>query len=328
MQRFTAAHQGLSMKRSHRCHSPGIILILLAVGLFAGCAAKQAGQAAAPQAVSPKTDRPETGTPPAAADESIESGVTMAYKMPVGTVMRYRSTIDFKETLSARGRARTQEMSRPMEFTMKVLEPADGNHRLGVHIDSLHGTLVMMGREMTREMGEVYEGGFEMVVTPWGEEISLPGAQDVRWRMGPADSQSVGPDFQAFFPDLPREPVEIGDSWTSEDTIVDESRPSPAMHLNNVHTFKGFETVDGVDCARITTVMKGEWGGEERFAQQNMFYEGVLFGTSTWYFAMEQGALIRANTRIRMIGQASLAGSREDVAPLEREINVEARLIP
>jgi hypothetical protein len=188
-------------------------------------------------------------------------------------------------------------------------------------------TLEMMGRTLPRDVSEVHGKSFEMILSPRGEVQSLAGAEKVTFQMGPGYPESVVPDFQAFFPRLPDGPVQVGDTWASAHTVNDEARSAPAMHLEFVHTLKGFETIDGLECAKVTSVVDGSLEGAEPYDRKQMEYEGSVFGSGTWYFAPEEGLLVRTSTRLQAEGQATPSGRPDMSVPVKREHFIETRLV-
>ena len=89
-----------------------------------------------------------------------------------------------------------------------------------------------------------------MVLSPLGSEVDVSGAEAITYDIA-GETRNLSSGFKMFFPDLPGKPVKIGDTWPSS-AGTDEKTGSMKIQidLQNVNTLEGFETVDGMECAR------------------------------------------------------------------------------
>jgi hypothetical protein len=66
------------------------------------------------------------------------------------------------------------------------------------------------------------------------------------------------------------------------------------IQLQNVHTLEGFETVDGMECARVSTQVTGTISGSGNQMGQDMTFSGTSKGKGVWHFAIKEGIYVKA----------------------------------
>jgi len=133
-----------------------------------------------------------------------------------------------------------------------------------------------------------------------------------------------------MFPDVAGKPVEIGDTWITTDGVTDKAEGSEmTLTFESVNTLAGFETVDGYECARITTVFTGTIKASGKEGPADVTSEGNLEGTSVWHFAHKEGILVRdvtEGTGSMMIHAVAPQGEMDIPATLETRF--ETRIVP
>jgi len=102
--------------------------------------------------------------------------------------------------------------------------------------------------------------------------------------------------FSDLLPTLPDGNIKIGDTWTLEDV----KRWSADLIKSNIkaesiNTFDGFETVQGMECVRIKSQVKGTYYGTGKLEGQDFKASGEdSDGTMTWYFAYKKGIFVKS----------------------------------
>jgi hypothetical protein len=135
-----------------------------------------------------------------------------------------------------------------------------------------------------------------------GRVLSVSGLEDLEQQIGQSIEMTQGlqQQFQAL---LPSQEVDIGSSWTTEQS--QEIPDFGEMKFQTKYTLAGFERVKGYDCARIdlnmtgSVIGKGTGGAgaaEEMaglpFEDMSMDLSGNLSGDGVVYFAPDEGKLI------------------------------------
>jgi hypothetical protein len=140
---------------------------------------------------------------------------------------------------------------------------------------------------------------------------------------------NVSDDFKAFFPNLPEEPVKIGDRWSTTQYLKDMAfNSAQKIVLESVHTLTAVETIDGMECAKITTVMHGmlEELGERMTRTPEMVAR--LDGTGTWYVAYQEGLLVRTSMTLRGSGEMKSGEFQGMPRPMAQVMTIDSRLLP
>jgi hypothetical protein len=282
-----------------------VLLVFLAIGLSAGCAAKK-----------------QTWGDP-------RTGLLLTYRMPEDQSLRYESTIEQTHSMRGMGgQSRSFDADRLIEVSMTSDGVDEGNHQLTITIDHMEYLLESPRGEMGREVSEIEGKSFAMVLSSQGEELNLSGADAVVYDLGPAGRQSVEDMFVTFFPDLAPEPVRVGETWKTTSTTTDKAYSSgTTVNLESVNTFEGLETVDGVECVKITSVMTGSMEGASADPREIPAVAGTVEGTGVWFFAYKKGVLVKMNTRIRVTGEMTMGGQQGIPMPMTQETTVETRLL-
>jgi hypothetical protein len=299
-------------RRSYKGAALFVLPLLFTVLLPTGCAAKQA----------------VVQEPPAANPGSPE-GLALGYGFREGKPLTYRSTSQLNETTEMAGGTRSRKIDRTIEFTVMPEATGREGHRLVITIDAMTASLSMMNRDMKREVGEVIGKSFEIALSPLGEESTLSGTEQLQYQLGPTDNESIVPDFDGLFPSLPRQSIQQGATWSGTKTIADISGGDVTITLESVHTLTGFETIHGMECAKITTTLKGDLSGKATQERETFEVGGSVSGRAVWYFAHGPGILVRSSRTIRTSGDVTQSGDRRPTSvPVTRELKVETEFIP
>jgi hypothetical protein len=311
------------MKRSYLYH---ITILVLAVGLLGGCAAKQDAGTASPAA--------QVAEEQAAASQEPwgdrDSGLIMTYRLPEGEPLKYQSTRGFIESVEIMGRTDGMSSTTVTELTIAQAETAETDLQLSVTVDQMHATVNAMGREIPRPVGEMIGKSFEMTLSPLGEVKEFGGTEQLGYRVGPFGNRSIETDFEDFFPMLADRPLQVGDQWSSKASVTDTRDASMTLETTSVNTFAGFETVDGVECIKITAQVSGTLTGEAKDAHIDITFDGAYEGSDVWYFSYEEGLLVSRESSGRLRGSAFDARAQAGkgmTVPMNREFSNDIRLV-
>lgn len=261
------------------------ILIVLVISIMAGCAAK-------------KTLWGDT-----------EKGLILTYRMEGDDVFQYKTSADQIQSFEVMGQTMENENLVTMMFSVKPKESSDQNLLLDVTIDSMEMNLSSPQGEYSPDLSSIFGKSFAMHLTHLGKEIDVSGADSIQYSL-PNGKRSLQSSFNAIFPDLAEKTVKIGDTWNSKDDIVSkEGNIEVHIVIDNLNTLAGLETMKGLECVKITTVINGTLAGEGEQMGNDMAFEGDVKGKATWYFAYKKGLFVKMSTEavseidIEVIGQ-------------------------
>ena len=278
--------------------------VFLAIGLLAGCAAKEA---------------PVYGDP--------QTGVILQYRMPEGQVLKYDSWGETHQVSDVMGQTIETDISSSMAFTIESKGQEENNHQLTITIDGMSLKVQSTTGELEPDMSTVIGKSFDMVFSSLGKEVELIGADAIEYDLGPEGTRNISTGFQDIFPNLAGRAVKIGDTWPDESTITEKSDTGDTtIHVTGTNTVVGFETVDGMECVKLTA--EGSGTIESRGEQQGMelVTTGEIKGTATWFFAYKEGIFVKQINEGTVEGIIDVPSQGVQI-PYTRESTAEIKLI-
>jgi hypothetical protein len=254
------------------------------------------------------------------------SAVTLAYQFPDGKTLSYRSASSEKQYMQVGGQDLTTSTESSLEFTAKPKSSKDGVHGIAVTIDAMKIRMQGPQGDQSPALDHIPGKGFDMSLTRLGKETDTSGAAAITYVLG-TSSRDLSSRFQAFFSDLPDRPVKQGDTWPSQDSVTEKTGGGDIfISLNHVNTLDGFETIDGVECARIKTESKGTVKGNLEEGGASLTLDGTMTATATWHFAIKQGFLVKSDSKGALSGSLAVAQANMTIA-VTGESTEEVRLV-
>ena len=223
------------------------------------------------------------------------ASAVLEYKMPTGRTLTYQSKSEETQVMEVMGQSMDTHATNNSTVTFKAKGPKDNNLLLGVSIDEMAASFTSSAAgDMSPDMSSLKGKTFDMVLSALGSEIDVSAAEAIKYDMAGA-TRNIASGFKMFFPDLPDKPVKVGDTWPSN-AGIDEDMGEIKMRLDfkNVNTLEGFETVDGLECARVSTAVTGTLTGSGNQQGMDMTFAGTTKGKETWYFAIKEGLFIKS----------------------------------
>jgi len=278
-------------------------VIILAVVAMAGCAAKK-----------------EMKIEP-------EPGLSLMYRMPADQVLKYQMTNESTQNLEIMGQSMKIETSKAYGFSIKSKGMQEGNHKLeftinsaAIHVESPQGGVPV-------SVDAVLGKSFDMTFSPLGEELDLAGAKALKYSM-PQGEQSIAPDFQIVFPNLPGKPMEIGDTWSGKDTLnIEEGDSRLKIDMDILNTLEGFETIEGMECVKVVSKITGTVDGQGKQEGMDLVTKGDLKGTDTWYFAYKDGILVKVASDVDVDATVTGTGLQNITIPLKQKAHTDIILV-
>ena len=223
-----------------------------------------------------------------------DTGLILKYQMPEGLVLKYESVSTMTQTLDVMGQIQEIEGETESSVTYTSKGQSGSNHELTATLNKMDMYFATSQGEVTPDVSEAVGKSFEVVLSPFGEELELIGVSDLKVDMGPDGVQDLAGEFQDSFPDLAENPVKIGDTWTSTVPVTQTgSSGESTMTFTHVYTLEGFEEVDGYECVKLTIDTTGTYEGTTEQGGMELISGGTLEGTGTCHFAYKEGLFIK-----------------------------------
>lgn len=281
------------------------IPVVIVIGFLAGCAAKSA----APWG-DPKT------------------GLILQYRMAENQVLKYQTSAEQTQNMQIMGQSIDTQSSSESGYSVQSKGLKEDNHLLRVTIDSMDVNISSPQGDLSPDTSSVIGKGFDMTLSPLGKELEVSGAASIEYDLGAAGTRSIESSFQAVFPDLAGRPVKLGDTWTSTDTITEKTdQLEVRIIFESVNTLEGFETVDGLECVKVTAGITGTIEGEGEQMGLGLTVKGDLEGKGTWYFAYKEGILVKDTTNFSSDSTITTSGAQAMTIPVSQESKIETKLI-
>jgi hypothetical protein len=228
--------------------------VILIIGLLAGCAAKTADIWGDPK-----------------------TGLVLQYRMQDNQMLKYQSTGVQIQNIEVMGQSIDTETNSSNAISVVFKGLKEGNLLLGVTIDSMSVDVQSTQGNLSPDMSSVMGKNFEMVLSPLGKELELPGAESITYSMGQAGERSVNTNFQTIFPDMAGRPVKFGDTWISTDTVTEKSGMGEViLNFESVNTLAAFETVNGQECVKVTAEVTGTLDGKGEQMGAELTFKGDI----------------------------------------------------
>jgi hypothetical protein len=225
---------------------------------------------------------------------SAPASAVLEYKMPAGRVLTYQAKSEEAQVMDVMGQTMDTHTTSASTFTFKAKGRKDKDFLMATTIDDMSASVTSAQGDMSPDMTSVKGKSFDLVLSPLGSEVDVSGAEAITYAIA-TETRNIASGFKTFFPDLPGKAVKVGDTWPSSDA-VEEKTGSMTIQLQfqNVHTLEAFETVDGMECARVSSQVTGTISGSGNQMGQDMTFSGTSKGKNVWYFAVKEGIYVKA----------------------------------
>jgi len=257
-----------------------------------------------------------------------DTGLILKYRMAEGQVLTYESSDYKSEVNEVMGQEYETETTGTSKISFKSVGMKEGAHQLETTVEDMSLDIESPQMNLSPDLSPVIGKSFVMSLSSLGEELDVSGAEGLEYELGPIGNRNLLITFQIFFPNLPENPIKVGESWTSTYTIDDKSASmSINVTLESVNTVDGFEIIDGLECVRINADVRGTVGGEGSQEGAKLDIQGQLTGADTWYFAYKEGVYVSMISNASVDVTIEVSGPVTMTIPGTQEIQSELKLV-
>ena len=258
----------------------------------------------------------------------LDTGLILEYRMSEGDPVSYTFTSSSIQTMEIQGQSIPIESVETLSFSAEPKGVIDDGFALGITIDGLTVRVSSPQGEMEADTDDVVGESFDMTLSKLGVEGGLPDQDALQYSIGPEGPKSVITGFSVIFPDLPEGAITVGDTWPTTVEIVERSDEGDVVIvIDAMNTLEGFETVAGLECARISLVLTGtiEGSGVQQGAAWTM--QSDMEGVGEWYFAYKEGIVVRDITEGTADGAIVVSSPNGEMTiPVSREYEMVTEL--
>jgi hypothetical protein len=228
---------------------------------------------------------------------------TLSYKFIEGKEVKYLNTEKIIQTLDINGQQMDVNVNGMVACSVKSKGSKDGNISLEVRIDSIEQFIDSPQGSAGGKVPDVKGKVFNMVLSPSGKEIDISEAKLIAVNIEGVGQSDAAESFNDFFPDLPAGTISPGFTWTTKDSISSGSTAnSMVLTVKADNKFEGYEIVDGVNCAKISSTIAGTRIQNTETMGMSLVVTGPYTGTSLIYFAVDEGYLLKQTVTSKLTG--------------------------
>jgi hypothetical protein len=234
--------------------------------------------------------------------EKSSDGIKLEYNFPADKQLSYSSSTTIDMSMDINGSSMQVNVAVVLACTINSNGKENENIKLNVRIDTLSQKIDSPQGSDGGIVESLAGKSFTMLLATNGKEVDVTEAEKLTYTSQGSET-NASQSFLEYFPDLPSGILKPGDTWTTNDTIKNKGTSmsmKQIIHADN--KFEGVVTIDGIECAKITAMLKGtrEQSGET----QGMEIEtkGDFTGTSELYFAIKEGYLIKETINSKLTG--------------------------
>lgn len=241
-------------------------------------------------------------------DEVIpKEGVKLVYNYPSDKTFKYFTDTKIVQDMDVNGQSMLVNIAMYMGCEVKSAGRQGENLNLEIKIDSMAQNIESPQGIAGGPISDVKGKVFNMIISPSGKTIDITGASKITYTIEGSGESTLAQSFLNYFPVLPKDPVKIGDTWTSNDTIESKT-PSNTMWMpvESSYKFEGIEKIDGIDCAKISATLSGSRKMTTQSQGMEIRTNGPFTGTQILLFAVKEGYFIKESVVSKMTGNIEI----------------------
>jgi hypothetical protein len=238
-----------------------------------------------------------------AMSQNTAGPVKLVYNYPADKSINYAGKSTMAQIMDVQGQTMQTDVNSAMNCSVKATGKQEDNLKLAIVVDTLGQTTNSPMGSSGGAMQDVMGKTFNIIISPEGKPVDISEATSLVYNVEGSGESNLSQSMSDFFPVLPSRPVTSGDVWDMSDSI---STKSSAMTMkvvdNTINKLEGFENIDGIDCAKISSQHSGMWTMAVQSQGMDIFIKGPFTGTSEWLFAVKEGYFIKNSSTTKMTG--------------------------
>jgi hypothetical protein len=156
-----------------------------------------------------------------------------------------------------------------------------------------------------------------IIISPEGRIVDISGAAGLVYNVEGSGESNMSQTFSDFFPVLPSKEISVGDTWNATDSISTNSSAMTMKTIDNTaNKCEGFESLNGIECAKISTQHSGTITMHITSQGNDIFIKGPFTGTSEYLFAIKEGYFIKMTSATKVNGNLDMTSPQEMSFPI------------
>jgi hypothetical protein len=249
--------------------------------------------------------------------EGQNNTMKLAYNASSGKNLQYESNTSITQTMDINGQTMNVLVNTFLGYKLKMLENIAGNIKYNITVDSLKMSVDAMQGATNSRIKEIEGKSFDIILTPAGKVVDISEAEKIQYSIENQGAVTLAQSFRDIFPILPGKAVKPGDTWSAVDTITNQSSAaSTTQIIESNYKFEGIEKMNGTDCAKIISDIKGTAETRAQNMGMDIFYSGPVQGQVVLYFAIKEGYYVKRELSTKMNGTIEISGPENMSFPI------------
>jgi hypothetical protein len=193
----------------------------------------------------------------------------------------------------------------------------DNNLMIEIKVDTLGQTTNSPMGGSGGAIQDIKGKTFNIMISPEGKMVDISGATAFVYTLEGSGESNMSQTFSDFFPVLPSKAVATGDTWNSTDSLTTKSTAMTMTTIDNtINKLEGFETVDGIECAKISSQHSGKISMKIQNQGNDLSIKGPFTGTSEFLFAVKEGYFIKMTSATKVNGNLEMTSPQAMTFPI------------
>jgi hypothetical protein len=241
-------------------------------------------------------------------DASVQKGgINLEYKYSADKNVKYLSDTKIVQDMDINGQSMLVNISMSLGCEVKSAGKQGENLNLEIKIDTMAQNVESPQGSAGGPVNDVKGKVFNIIISPSGKIIDLSGASKVVYTIEGSGESNMNQSFLSYFPVLPKNSVQPGDTWTTNDTIDSKSQSNSVwMPVAAAFKYEGLEKINGIDCAKITATLTGTRKMTTQSQGMEIHTSGPFTGTQTLFFAVNEGYFVKQTVVSKMTGNIEI----------------------
>src|SRR5664280_1763168 len=241
-------------------------------------------------------------------DASVQKGgINLEYKYSADKYVKYLSDTKIVQDMDVNGQSMLVNISMSLGCEVKSAGKQGENLNLEIKIDTMAQNVESPQGSAGGPVNDVKGKVFNIIISPSGKIIDLSGASKVVYTIEGSGESNMNQSFLSYFPVLPKNSIQPGDTWTTNDTIDSKSQSNSVwMPVAADFKYEGLEKINGMDCAKITATLTGTRKMTTQSQGMEIHTSGPFTGTQTLFFAVNEGYFVKQTVVSKMTGNIEI----------------------
>lgn len=254
--------------------------------------------------------------------------VLLKYNYPADKAIKYRITTNMKQIMDIQGMIMEASIVSVAGCSVTSAGMSADNIILTVKIDTMAQTIESPNGYSGGAVTDAIGKSFNMTLSELGKELDLTNANELVFDIPGSGKSNATQTFADFFPDVPAKKIKPGYKWNSTDSVNAVAPSMTTISFTEAeNTFEGVEMVDGVECAKISSILKGNQSIKTEVQGMEVTTNGRFNGTSIVFFAISEGYFVSMKTESKLEGTLDLTYPQEMSMPLTMEISSVSEIV-